>query len=212
MKFNPLAYIMPPEETKFYDFFNQNVEVCKQVANLFEQVMQEGLNDNSLVLARELKHKSNAILKQTLQELNSTFITPIEREDIQSIAIRLNKITKKMVKVCKHLKVYRIIVFTDNMKKQAETLQNAVKELEFIIKHFNKSSDIKVITESNLRMKEIESHGDSILYAAMDELFSGKYKSLDVLKLRDIHKDIETALDSCFSISDQIVNIVFKQN
>ena len=46
----------------------------------------------------------------------------------------------------------------------------------------------------------------------MDELFSGKYEALDVIKIRDIYKDIENALDLCFSVSDEVVNVVLKQN
>ena len=61
-------------------------------------------------------------------------------------------------------------------------------------------------------MKEIEAHGDEILFHAMDELFSGKYEALDVIKIRDIYKDIENALDLCFSVSDEVVNVVLKQN
>jgi uncharacterized protein Yka (UPF0111/DUF47 family) len=46
----------------------------------------------------------------------------------------------------------------------------------------------------------------------MDALFSGKYDALNVIKLRDIHKDIENALDTCFSVSDSVMNIVLKQS
>ena len=61
-------------------------------------------------------------------------------------------------------------------------------------------------------MKGIESHGDEIHRKAMYELFSGKYDALDVIKLRDIYKEIENALDACFYVSDTILNVVLKQN
>ena len=88
----------------------------------------------------------------------------------------------------------------------------ATEELKVIIYDFKKACPIKVMTESNLKMKEIESHGDEIHYHAVDELFSGKYDALSVIKLRDIHKDIENALDSCYSVSDAVVNVVLKQS
>ena len=61
-------------------------------------------------------------------------------------------------------------------------------------------------------LKSTASQGDEIHYHAIDELFSGKYDALTVIKLRDIHKDIENALDSCFSVSDAVVNVVLKQS
>ena len=93
-----------------------------------------------------------------------------------------------------------------------ETLFKATEELKTIIYNFKNTTPIKTITESNINMKEIETHGDEIHYQAIDELFSGKYDALSVIKLRDIHKDIENALDSCFSVSDAVVNVVLKQS
>ena len=211
-KFNLLAYILPPEEKVFYTLFEESTNVCKEAANLFNEIVTNGLTENQIITAKRLKHKSNDLLKETLHQLNITLITPIDREDIQCIASLLNKITKRIVKASVNLRVYRLDIYTDNMKKQSQTLMRATEELAFIIHKFKKQSSIKEMTESNLKMKEIESHGDEILYHAMDELFSGKYDALNVLKLRDIHKDLENALDSCFSVSDQVVNVVLKQS
>ncbi len=211
-KSNLLAYLMPPEEKIFYTYFEESADICRQTAELFNKIVTTSLTEEHIIEAKSLKHLSNNLLKKTLQKLNATFVTPIDREDIQYIAAKLNKITKRIVKACINLRVYRLAKFTENMVKQSETLMKATNELEYIVDKFKKNSSVPVITESNLRMKEIETHGDEILYMAMDRLFSGDYEALDVIKLRDIHKDLENALDSCFSISDQIVNIVLKQN
>lgn len=211
-KFNLLSYILPPEEKVFYALFEDSAKVCEEAARLFNIIMTDGLIEEHLIEAKGLKHRSNNLAKETLTQLNNTFVTPIDREDIQSIASHLNKITKKIVKACMNLRVYRLDHFTVNMKSQGETLVKAASELIYIVYHLRKVSSIKDITESNIRMKEIESHGDEILYHAMDELFSGKYEALDVIKIRDIYKDIENAMDLCFSVSDEVVNVVLKQN
>lgn len=211
-KFNLLAYILPPEEKVFYTLFEESTKVCNETSALFNEIVTHGLCEDHIITGKRLKHKSNDLMKETLHQLNVTLITPIDREDIQCIATLLNKITKRIVKACVNLRVYRIENYTEDMRKQAQTLIQATEELIFIIHKFKKSSSIKEMTESNLKMKEIESHGDEILYHAMDELFSGKYDALNVLKLRDIHKDIENALDTCFSVSDQVVNVVLKQS
>lgn len=210
-KFNLLSYILPPEDKIFYQLFEDLSQVCKDAAVLFDEIMQSDLAQEHLIRAKTLKHKSNDLLKETLITLNKSFVTPLEREDIQLITTQLNKITKRITKACVNLRVYRLSSFTDNMKKQAKTILSATDELIFIIHKFKKVSSTKEVLDSNLRMKEIETHGDEILFAAKDELFSGKYDALEVIKLRDIHKDIENALDNCFLISDEIVNIVLKQ-
>ena len=211
-KFNLLAYILPPEEKVFYNLFEESAQVCNEVATIYKDIVTNSLTEEHAINAKRLKHKSNDLLKETLHQLNVMLITPIDREDIQHIASLMNKITKRIVKASLNLKVYRFENFTENMKKQAETLFKATEELKVIIHDFKKACPIKVMTESNLKMKEIESHGDEIHYQAIDELFSGKYDALSVIKLRDIHKDIENALDSCFSVSDAVVNVVLKQS
>lgn len=211
-KFNLLAYLLPPEDKIFYSLFEDSTQVCKDAAILFDEIMTCGLNEEHIIKAKQCKHKSNELIKKTLNTLNNTFVTPMDREDIQHIASFLNKITKKIVKACINLRVYRLDCYTENMIAQAKTLLTATEELDFIIHKFKKVSSIKEITESNLRMKDIESHGDEILFHAMDSLFSGQYDALNVIKLRDIHKDIENALDTCFSVSDNVVNIVLKQS
>ncbi|EKE02929.1 MAG: hypothetical protein ACD_20C00311G0005 [uncultured bacterium] len=210
MKFNILQKILPPEDKIFYSYFEESANVCREAAILFNDIMHQGLNEDRLIEAKRLKHKSNDLAKQTLCQLNATFITPIDREDIQHVAALLNKITKKIVKACVNLRVYRLDIHNDNMKKQAETLVKATDELIYIVSHLKKVCQIAQITESNYRMKEIETHGDEILYKAMDELFCGDCDALTVIKLRDIYKDIENALDTCFSVSDTVVHIVLK--
>ncbi len=211
-KFNLLAYLLPPEDKIFYSLFEQSASVCKDAACLFNDIMTAGITEEHVILAKQYKHKSNDLIKETLKVLNHTFVTPIDREDIQHIAILLNKITKKIIKACLNLKVYRLESYTENMKAQGTTLVKASEELGFIIDKFKKVSSIKEITESNLRMKDIETHGDEIWHNAVDNLFSGQYDALNVIKLRDIHKDIENALDTYFLVSDTVMNIVLKQS
>lgn len=167
-KFNLLAYILPPEEKVFYTLFEESAQVCHDVADLYREIVTTSMTEDYAINAKRLKHKSNDLLKETLHQLNVTLITPIDREDIQAIASLLNKITKRIVKASLNLKVYRLENFTENMKKQAATLYQATEELKIIIHNFKKSSSTKEMTETNLKMKEIESHGDEIHYHAID--------------------------------------------
>ena len=147
-----------------------------------------------------------------MKQLNKSFITPLEREDIQIIAVQLNKINKKIAKACLNLEVYQLTEYTDEMKEQALTLVAATEKLGKIFKKFKKVSDTDEMTKLNIEMKEIEAQGDEIHRRAMRNLFSGKYEALDVIKLRDIYKEIENALDACFYVTDTILNVVLKQS
>ena len=211
-KFNLMSYIMPPEDKMFFTLFQDSADICLETAKLYDEIMKNHLTDEQKEIARKYKKKGSISFKLTLKQLNKSFITPIEREDIQYIALQLHKINKKIIKACLNLEVYRLTKYTEEMKEQALTLVQATEQLNRIIKKFKKVSDVEEITKENIAMKEIESHGDEIHRKAMYELFSGKYDALEVIKLRDIYKEIENALDACFYVSDTILNVVLKQN
>lgn len=209
-KFNLMSYIMPPEDKMFFTFFQDSAEICKESAKLYNEVLQTKLTDEKKEKALKYRKKGKLSYKLVLKQLNKSFITPIEREDIQYIAVQLNKINKKIVKACLNLEVYHLTEYTEEMKEQALTLVNATEQLGEIIKKFKKVSDVDDITKSNIAMKELETHGDEIHLKAMSELFSGKFDTLDVIKLRDMYKEIENSLDACFNVSDTILSVVLK--
>lgn len=209
-KFNLMSYIMPPEDKMFFTFFQDSAEICKESAKLYNDVLQTKLTDEKKEKALKYRKKGKLSYKLVLKQLNKSFITPIEREDIQYIAVQLNRINKKIVKACLNLEVYHLTEYTEEMKEQALTLVNATEQLGEIIKKFKKVSDVDDITKSNIAMKELETHGDEIHLKAMSELFSGKFDTLDVIKLRDMYKEIENALDACFNVSDTILSVVLK--
>jgi len=203
---------MPPEDKMFFAYFQDSAEICRKTAVLYDKIMHDHLNDEYKEKALKYKKKGKFSYRAVLKQLNKSFITPIEREDIQTIAVQLNKITKKIVKACLNLEVYRLNDYTDEMKEQALNLVQATEKLGEIISKFKKVSDVEVITKLSIEMKEIESHGDEIHRRAMGNLFSGQYEALEVIKLRDIYKEIETAFDACFYVSDTILNVVLKQS
>ena len=211
-KFNLLSYIMPPEDKLFFTYFQDSAYICNQIALLYQQIMQNHIREQDKENALKYKKKSKFSYKAVLKQLNKSFITPIEREDIQIIALQLNKITKKIAKACLNLDVYNLNNYTDEMKEQAFTLVNATNKLKEIISKFKKVSDEAEMTKLSIEMKEFESHGDEVIRNAMKNLFSGQYEPLEVIKLRDIYKEVENALDACFYVSDTILNVVLKQN
>ncbi|MBQ8887706.1 MAG: DUF47 family protein [Candidatus Gastranaerophilales bacterium] len=206
-----MSYILPPSNDVFYSLFEEGTKSCKQAAELLSEILESSMTEEHVARARQYKHASNKNIKKTLEVLDTSFVTPIDREDIQEIATLLNKITKKIVKATLNLRVYKLDKFTDNLKNQAQTLIAAASELEQIFAHFEKPT-ISDMTARNLKMKEIESRGDEILYAATESLFSGKYDALNVIKLKDLHKDLENALDACYSVSDKVVSVVLKMS
>jgi uncharacterized protein len=214
MSFGFLAKLLPPPENKFYQYFEDGAEVCELSSQLFYQIVHSELREREeyLVHAKTYKRRAVDALEGSLALLNASFITPIDREDIQLISTYLYKSTKVILKACVNLRIYKIESYNDIVKKQAEILIKSAEELRTIISMLKKNAPLKEVTACSSRIKDIENRGDEILFTATEEIFSGKYEALYVLKMRDIYKGIENALDMSSIISDQIVSIVLKHN
>jgi uncharacterized protein Yka (UPF0111/DUF47 family) len=210
--FGFLKKLLPPVNEEFFVLFEDAANNCTEAAKLFYRISEGGINDAALDEARLFKQQSNTIAKTTVRKLNSTFITPIDREDIQSVVNLLNKITKRIVRACFNLHIYQVDSTTPHIKTQVANLKEAADELVPIIRLIRHTSHVEEATTLNSRMKEIESKGDEILNQTMAKLFSQALLPLDVMKYREIHKDIESALNSCYDVSDEVLSIVLKHS
>lgn len=212
MTFNLFEKLLPPKNNVFYDSFESAAKNCNDMAILFNEALTHGITDERIVKARTLKHRGSGLERETISKLNTTFVTPIDREDIQLLATMLNKITKKIAQAFMNLNVYRMANYTEEMLQQSKAILKATDELRRSVSLLKTISKTKEITTSHESMKEIETLGDDILYRAMDKLFSGEFEAIEVIKLRDIYKGLESAMDKCFSVSDTILNIALKNN
>lgn len=207
-----LEKLLPPKTSIFYEYFEDAAKNCNEMAILFNEALMHGITEERIIKAKMLKHRGAGLERETTNKLNNTFITPIDREDIQSLATMLNKITKKIAQAFMNLKVYSPEVCTQEMLEQSRTILKATEELIRGVGLIKTIAKTKEITESHEMMEEIEALGDDILYRAMDRLFSGQFDAIEVIKLRDIYKGLESAMDKCFSVSDSILNIALKNN
>ena len=209
---NILEKILPPKNTIFFDKFEDAAKTCNKIAILLNDTVVNGLTEEKIIEARTLKHRGSNQEREIIALLNSTFVTPIDREDIQILASMLRKISKKIGQALLTMNVYEIEKHTEELSQQADAILKATRELLKIVALLKTLSKTKEITESREAMKEIETLGDEIHYRALNKLFSGEFDALEVIKLRDIYKILESAMDKCNAVSDVILNIALKNS
>ncbi|HSA06804.1 MAG TPA: DUF47 family protein [Candidatus Gastranaerophilales bacterium] len=210
--FNILKLILPPEEKIFYELFEKSSCVCCESALILKSLLKGDFDPERLIKIKELRKISSSLAKETLEQLNKTFVTPIDREDIQYIASKLNRINKKITKTYQNLKIYNLKAYFSNIEKHVDLLVEASNEIRHILSELKKVSDMKRIIQSSQKVKEIENAGDELFVQHLEDLFSGKYDALTVIKLKDIYNSIENALNTCSDISDEVVRIVLKHS
>jgi uncharacterized protein Yka (UPF0111/DUF47 family) len=210
-----IRMILPPDDRKFLDvYFMEQAAMTHEAAALFHEIVvkAEHMNEAYYVKAQSIKHRSSDATQRTVDALNQTFVTPIERQDILEITLLLNKITKRIVRSAVNFRVCRIDKFPEAMKSQAEVMMAATDEVKTCIGELRKLRKSNTLHESHKRMTEIERRGDEIFAKAIEDLFSGNYDALDVIKFRGIYRDIESAMDGCDSVSETVLNVSVKNS
>jgi len=206
-----LAKILPPKEELFFKLFYESMDISVRAAALLEDIFKNGINDNKINQAGRLRLESRNITHLILEKLNGTFVTPLDREDIQSIAFFLNKITKRINSTIKNTTVYQLSEFTLDLQDQATKLVYVVNELSLGIRHLQKH-DLKELTLIIDRVKELETEIELTSRSALGDLFAKEKDMILILKLQRLYRDLESTGETCYNMADRILNIVLKNS
>ncbi|MBF0361462.1 MAG: DUF47 family protein [Oligoflexia bacterium] len=210
--------ILPPEEKIFYKLFDESIEIANQAAKLLHDLYMNGMCDEKIEAAIKLKEKASNVTHKLLEQLSATFVTPLDREDIQTVTVFINKISKRIIKVIKNSKNCKLYNYNDHLKRQSELLVKMTEELKFSVNHLKKSTKPKDISESGHRIRNIENLIETEFKDASEDLFSNGTKNqtphevLMTLKMSGIYRDLESVAESCSTLSDIIFNIVLKNS
>lgn len=202
--------IIPSKGEIFFILFEEASLNVHQSAKILVDILNSKDNYELAKLcsnAKILKQKANEINKKVLQALNKMFITPIDRGDIQELASFFNKLTKRIVKISNKLDIYKIDANTDDcMIKSANTLLEITEKLVYCMNGL-KVGDNTQIDNSSQQINDLEEHGIDDFRHAINEIYSGKFDTLTILKLKEIYKSIDSAIELCVNVTDLTVQI-----
>jgi uncharacterized protein Yka (UPF0111/DUF47 family) len=197
-------------------FFNLFVEAATNVhdsANIFAAIINTSDKAEEAQLSTDLRNQRQRaveINKKVLVQLNNQFITPLDRGDIQELSVLLLKLTKRIVKINQKLKIYSIDAKADDcLIRSANTLQNITKVLVDMMVAL-KSGNYERISSDDQLTDDFDDSAIEDLRHAMKEMYSGNYDTITILKLKEIYKSIENAIDTSATIADLVMQITVK--
>ena len=211
---NIISKIIPNKGNIFFDLFIEGVENVHKAAEVFVNILhcqdEEQLN-KLLISSKLLKQNANEINKKVVYTLNNMFITPLDRGDIQELSGLLNKLTKRITKISTKLRIYNIDATCDDcLIRTADTLLRIAKNLEEIIKAL-KFEDAKKIEILNEIISELEENGIEDFRHAINEMYSGAFDTLTILKLKEIYKSIDSVIEIEVSLADLALQVSLKR-
>jgi predicted phosphate transport protein (TIGR00153 family) len=155
----------------------------------------------------EAEHQGDFITHEIIRTLNTTFVTPVDREDIHALASGLDDVMDFIEAAADILVLHQIPEPTPTLRAQADVLVRAVESIKAGI---DQLENFKNLEHYWVEVNKIENEGDKLYRRAVADLFSGKYKALDVMKLKEAYDQIESAIDACEKVANVLEAIVLK--
>lgn len=203
-----MRFRLIPQERAFYDLFDQSAQNAVEGARLYYQ-MVETYGDlkasHQSIIDRE--HRGDDITHEIIRRLNTTFVTPLDREDIHALATDLDDVLDFIEAAADMLILHNIEKPTREAQEQAEVLVRICESMAEGVKHLRRFKDLEKYW---IDVNEIENEGDRIYRRAIAELYNGQHKAMDVLKWKEIYDQIESAIDACEDVANRLESMVLK--
>lgn len=187
------------------DLAKKAVETSEAVVVLFEDLsnVEQGKK------IHRLETEADVLTRDIFSELNKTFITPLDREDMQRIASKIDDVIDFMDGIAARIYSYKIISPPPYTVEIAHELVKATKEVEYMISKLQRIKDPKDMIQHCRNTGVIEHTVDDLYREAIKELFESD-DAIKIIKLKDIYETMETASDRCVDVADVIEDIVLK--
>ena len=187
------------------DLAKKAVETSEAVVILFDDLT----NTEQAKKIHQLETEADVLTRDIFSELNRTFITPLDREDMQRIASKIDDVIDFMDGIAARVYSYKITSSPPYCKEMAVELVKATKEVEYMISKLRRIKDPNDMIQHCRNTSDIEHVVDDLYREAIRELFESN-DAIKIIKLKDIYETMETASDRCVDVSDVIEDIVLK--
>ena len=157
----------------------------------------------------KLETEADVLTRDIFTELNKTFITPLDREDMQRIASKIDDVIDFMDGIAARVSSYKITTPPPYCEAMAKELVKATKEVEYMISKLKHIKNTKDMIKHCRNTGKIEHVVDDLYREAIRELFESE-DAIKIIKLKDIYETMETASDRCVDVADVIEDIVLK--
>jgi len=199
-----------PVETTFYELFTEMATHLVLGADLLAQMLDSG-TDKKLIgeQMREAEHQADETTHKIIKRANSTFITPFDREDIYRLASSLDDVMDFMEETVDLVGLYELGDLPADFAPQVEVLQRAT---QLTAEAMPRLRTMKDLDEYWIEINRLENQGDRSYRRILANLFSGNFKSLEVLKLKDVVDSLEHAIDALESVANTVEQIAVKES
>lgn len=213
MGLNSLLRFFLPQDDKFLPLFEQSADNLLDAAQIYASLGKAATRDE-ITKARDqikkLEHVGDRLTHSIFEELNRSFITPFDREDIYSLTKSLDDVVDLMDHVADILVLYQIDKIENGMSMLFEVTRRAVNDIHRSI-HSLRNINYDTIRAQVISVHALENEGDRLYRHFIGNLYSEERDAIRLMKYSSIYNEIEHTIDKCEDLMNAIEGIVLKQ-
>ena len=200
-----------PREEAFFDFFNAQASNVVEGAKLLADFLEDYTNiDQKRMKIEKCENHGDEIAHKIMEKLNTTFITPMDREDIHALTSALDDILDFINSVAQRMHLYDVREITDDAKALSNIIVRASEETESLVNNMEKFKDIKNLKARWIEVNRLENEGDKVSRNAIAGLFKNEINPIEVIKWKELYEHLETAIDKCEDAANIVESVVLK--
>ncbi|HEY1787667.1 MAG TPA: DUF47 family protein [Verrucomicrobiae bacterium] len=197
---------------RFQELLEAAAQESDQSVRLVIELMKSPRNTQNLDDLIIARRKEKKISEQISNELVKTFITGMEREDIEALARGLSRIAKTAEKLAERLVIAGNHLEGIDFSKQAEMMTKATDAIHQMVKRLDDMEDMEKMKTFNDRLQFVEVEADKYMNELLRDLYGGKYEAIRAIAVRDVYELIEKVIDRCHDAGNVVMQIVLKNS
>lgn len=195
----------------FFELLEQSAEEARESVKVLVRLLAAP-SESSLDDFAMLRKKDKRITEDISARLTTTFVTPLEREDIEALSNALYKIPKTLEKFGERLLLCPDRVRNVDFNRQATLLVRAADVVTVMVKQLRKSPDLEKVKEQNDQLQYLEGEADRLMVDLLRDLYMGEKDAVSVIALKDLYDLLEKVIDRCRDAGNVIFHIVLKNS
>jgi hypothetical protein len=212
MRFDRFIRVLLPKDDRFFSFFEESSDNLIDAAEVLKKIAaaKPDERDQLVVKMKDLEHKGDSITHKIFAEMNGTFVTPFDREDIHVLAAALDDVMDYMDGSASRFTLYRIRECPKRMTELIDILHQSILELHrgvCLLHDLHKHDQLQKVLE---KVNTYENDADAVFELAIAELFERETDPINVIKLKEIYVGLETATDKCEDAANVLEAILIK--
>ena len=199
-----------PRDDKYFDRFTEMAQRIHEAAKTWDKFFRKESPVGAVAdQIKRLEHECDEISHEILRSIDRTFITPIDREDIHRLAVRLDDVMDLIDGTIRRVSLFRIGTPTKIAQTLSQLIVKATAEVVEAVAQLRKQ---KTVMAHCIRIKQLENEGDVAYHEAIASLFSENLPAIEVIKWKEIYDNMERCIDSCVAVAHVLESVVLKHS